>query len=76
MIVAVAMVMVPAIIPGDTGTFKSIANVSSPSTMLSFIIGMFTVLILVPAVIMEFCVTEVKSTFPKAIKVITFYKHY
>ena len=62
MIVAVAMVIEPAIIPGETGTFKFIVNVSSPSTMSSSITAMFTVLLLVPAVIIAVCIAELKST--------------
>ena len=61
MIVAVAIVIAPATIPGDTGTFKFIVNVSSPSTMLSSITAMFTVLLLVPAVITAVCMSELKS---------------
>ena len=69
MIVAVAIVIVPAIIPGEVaGTSNVIVNISSPSTMLSLITVMFTVLLLVPAVIVTVCVAELKSTlFPKAI---------
>ena len=62
MIVAVTMVTTPAIIPGETGTFKFIVNVSSPSTMSSFTTAMFTVVLVVPAVIVTFCVIELKST--------------
>ena len=62
MIVAVAIVTAPAIIPGDTGTFKFIVNISSPSTMLSLVTAIFTVLLLVPALIIAFCVVELKST--------------
>ena len=73
MIVAVAIVTAPAIIPGETGTFKFIVNVSSPSTMLSSTTVMFTVLLLLPAVIVAVCVAELKSTLPpKAI----FYSKY
>ena len=61
-IVAVAMVTTPAIIPGETGTFKFIVNVSSPSTVSSSTTAMFTVLVVVPAVIITFCVVELKST--------------
>ena len=56
------MVTAPPIIPGETGTFKFIVNVSFPSTMSSSIIVIFTVLLLVPAVIITFCVVELKST--------------
>ena len=54
--VAVAMIYSPAIILGlsDGGTFNSIVNISSPSTMLSFITVMFTVLLLLPAIITAF----------------------
>ena len=62
MITAVAMVIAPANIPGVTGTFKLMVNVSFPSTMSSSITVMFTVLLLVPAVIITFCVVELKST--------------
>ena len=53
MIVAVALVILPVVIPGpsDDGTFMVILKVSCPSTMLSFITTVFTVLLLVPAVI-------------------------
>ena len=56
--VAVAMITAPAIIPGETGTFKFIVNVSSPSTMSSSITAMFTVLLMAPAGITTFCVVE------------------
>ena len=63
MIVAVAIVVVPATIPGPSegDTLKFIVNISSPSTMLSFTTGMFTVLLLVPAVILTVCDAELKS---------------
>ena len=64
MIVPVAIVIPPASIPGDTGTFKFIVNVSSPSTMLSSVTAMFTALLLVPAVITAVCVVESKSSLP------------
>ena len=64
MIVAFAIIRAPAIIPGDTGTFKFIVNISSPSTMLSLVTAIFTVLLLVPAMIIAFCVVELKSSFP------------
>ena len=64
--VTVATVTAPAIIPGETGTFKFIVNVSSPSTMLSSVTAMFTVLLLAPAGIITFCLIELKSvSFPK-----------
>ena len=53
--------MAPATIPGDTGTFKFIVNVSSPSTMLSLVTVILTVLLLVPALIIAFCVADMKS---------------
>ena len=74
MIVAVAIVIAPAIIPGpsESGIFKFIINVSFPSTMLSSITGMFTVLLLVPAVIVTVCDAESKSILcPKAIMYVT-----
>ena len=64
MIVATAPVTVPGIIPGNIGTFKFIVNVSSSSTMSSSITAMFTVLLLVPAVIVAVCIAELKSTLP------------
>ena len=64
MIVAVAIVILPAVIPGEVGTFKVIVNISSPSTMLSLITAMLIVLLLAPAVIVAVCVAELKSTPP------------
>ena len=67
-IVAVALVILPDTIPGasEDGTVKLIINVSSPSTMLSFVTGIFTVLLLVPAMIVTVCVVELKSVlFPE-----------
>jgi len=63
-IVAVAIVIVPATIPGpsEDGTFRFIVNISSPSTMSSSTTKMFTVLLLVPAVIVAVCDVESKST--------------
>ena len=63
MIVKVAMIVAPAIIPGasEDGTFRFIINVSFPSTMLSFITVMFTVLLLVPLVTTVVSVVELKS---------------
>ena len=63
MMVAVAIVIAPAVIPGasESGTFKFIINISSPSTMSSAITVMFTVLLLVPAVIVAVCDVELKS---------------
>ena len=64
MIVAVALVVVPVVTPGpsEDGTVKIILNVSFPSTMLSLVIGTFTLLILVPPIIVVFCVVGVKSS--------------
>ena len=64
MIVTVALVIVPVLIPepSEDGIVKLILNVSSLSTMLSFINGTFTALLLVPAVIMIFWGGEWKST--------------
>ena len=64
MIVALAIVISPAVIPGEVGTFKVIVNISFPSTMSSLITVMSTVLLLVPAVIVTVCVAELKSTPP------------
>ena len=63
MIVTVALVMAPVLIPGPSEdvTVKLILNVSSPSTMLSSVTGIFTILLLVPAVIVTLCILEVKS---------------
>ena len=60
MIVTVALVIAPVVIPGlsDNGTVKLILNVSFPSTMLSFVIVMFIVLLLVPAHIVTVCGAE------------------
>ena len=64
MIVTIAMIISPAIIPGasEDDIFKFTANISSPSTMVSLITVMFTVLLLVPAVITTVCAVELKST--------------
>ena len=69
MIVAVAIVILPAVTPGEVGTFKVIVNISSPSTMLSLITVMLIVLLLAPAVIVAVCVAELKSTPPPGIKI-------
>ena len=68
MIVTVALVIVPVAIPGpsEDGTVKLILNVSSPSTMLSSVTGIFTILLLVPATIVTVCTVDVKS-FPEMI---------
>ena len=49
--VAVALVIEPATTPGpsDDGTFKFILNISSPSTMLSFVTATLTVVLVAPA---------------------------
>ena len=63
MIVAVALVILPAVIPGpsEDGTVKLILNISFPSTMLSLITAMFIVLLLAPVVIVIVCGAESKS---------------
>ena len=63
MIVTVALVIIPVVIPGpsEDGTVKPILNVSSPSTMLSSVTGILTILLLVPAMIVIVCVVELKS---------------
>ena len=63
MIVAVALVILPVVIPGpsEDGTVKLILNVSFPSTMLSLITVMFIVLLLVPAIMVTLCKAESKS---------------
>ena len=64
MIVTVVMIVSPAIILGasEDGIFKFTANISSPSTMVSLITVMFTVVLLVPALITAVCAVELKST--------------
>ena len=68
MIVTVALVIVPAVIPGpsEDDIVKLILNVSSPSTVLSSVTGIFTILLLVPAMIVTVCVAKLKS-FPDGI---------
>ena len=68
MIVTVALVIVPFVIPGLTedGTVRLILNVSFPSTMLSSVTEIFTILLLVPATIVTVFVVDVKS-FPDGI---------
>ena len=68
MIVTVALVIVPVVIPGpsEDGTVKLILNVSSPSTMLSSVTGILTILLLVPAVIVTVCAAKLKS-FPNRV---------
>ena len=63
MIVAVALVILPAFIlgPNEDGTVKLISNVSFPSTMLSLITVTFTAPMLLPAVIVVICILESKS---------------
>ena len=50
-IIPVALVIEPATTPGpsDDGTFKLILNISSPSTMLSFVTATLTVVLVAPA---------------------------
>ena len=50
-IIPVALVTGPATTPGpsDDGTFKLILNISSPSTMSSFVTATLTVVLVVPA---------------------------
>ena len=64
MIVTVALVIAPVVIPGpsEDGTVKLIINVSSLSTMSSSVTGIFTILLLVPAVIVTVCAAELKSS--------------
>ena len=68
MIVTVALVIVPTVIPGlsEDGTVRLILNVSFPSTMLSSVTEIFTILLLVPATIVTVFVVDVKS-FPDGI---------
>ena len=63
MIIIVALVIVPVLIPGpsEDGTVKLILDVSFPSTMLSSVTGIFTILLLVPTVILTVCVVKLKS---------------
>ena len=63
MIVAVALVISPVVFPGpsEDGTVKLILNVSFPSTMSSSVTWTFTILVLVPAVIVTVCVAGLKS---------------
>ena len=66
MIVAVALVNEPALMlgPYEEATFNWRVNVSSPSTMVSFITTIFTVLLLFPEIILAYCVVDLKSTSP------------
>ena len=63
MIVAVALVIAPVVTPGpsEDGTVKLILNVSLPSTMLSSVNETFTILLLVPAIIVTVRVVGLKS---------------
>ena len=63
MIVTITLVIVPVVIlePSEDGTDKLIINVSSPSTILSLNTGIFTVRLLVPAIIVMVCIVELKS---------------
>jgi len=63
MIVTIAVVFSPAVIPGPSkdDTNKFILNVSSPSKVLSSITEIFTTLLLIPASIVIFCIAELKS---------------
>ena len=63
-IIPVAVVIAPATIPGDTGTFKFIVNVSSPSTRSSFLTVIFTISLFVPAMIVAVCGVGLKSMPP------------
>ena len=71
MIVAVILVILPAVIlgPSEGGTVKLILNVSFPSTMLSFATGIFTAPIVLPAVIVAIiCVESRSMLFPNIIE--------
>ena len=72
MIVTVALVIVPVVIPGSSedGTVKLILNVSFPSTMLSSVTGIFTIVLFDPAVIVTVCVAELKSLADRKVKII------
>ena len=63
MIVNIAVAFSPPIIRGlsEDDTNKLILNVSSPSKMSSSITEIFTILLLVPATIVVFCIVELKS---------------
>ena len=62
-IIPIALVIEPATIPGpsDDGTFKLIPNISSPSTILSFITDTLTVVVVAPAGIVALRGVELKS---------------
>ena len=63
-IIPVALVIEPAIIPGpsDDDTFKLILNISSPSTMLSFVTATLTVVLVAPAGIIAMRGVMLKSS--------------
>ena len=67
--VTFAIAIAPAFILGPkyVGTFKVTVNISSPSTMLSFITVMFTVFLVLPAITVTVCVAELKSTLPPTV---------
>ena len=69
MIFTVALVIVPVDIsgPSEDGTDRLIINVSSPSTMSSLVIGIFTVLILVPATIVTVWIAIILKSVAKEI---------
>ena len=54
----------PAVIPGDSGTFRFIINVSSPSTRSSVLTVIFTITLFAPAGIMAVRCTGLKSRPP------------
>ena len=62
-IVTVALIIVPAVIlgPSEDDIVKLTLNVSFPSTILSLITVICIVLLLVPAIIVTVCGTELKS---------------
>ena len=63
MIVAAALVIAPVVTlgPSEDGTVKFILNISFPSTMLSSVNETFTILLLVPAIIVTVRVVGLKS---------------
>ena len=62
--IPVALVCEPALIlePSDDGTFKLILNISSPSTMLSFVTATLTVVLVAPAGIVAMRGVVLKSS--------------
>lgn len=60
MIIPIALVILSVIVLGPCkgNKVKFILKVSFPSTMLSFVIVMFTVALFVPAMIVTICVAE------------------